>query len=121
MKNLPIIEISTSSILIIILLLFLTPSELLMPQGVEMMLILLLILVFLVFSSVVWKEQAADERENMHRLNAGRVSFLVGSLVILIGVVVQAFSHDIDQWLVIALIAMVLSKIISRLISQIRN
>ncbi len=92
-----------------------------MPKDIDMMLVLGLIVSFLVFSATIWKEHAADERENLHRLNAGRISFLVGSVVLVMGIASQAMSHNIDPWLVYALIAMVGSKLASRIFSQWKN
>jgi hypothetical protein len=112
----------TLSAIILIAILFLTTSSemLLMPKNTDMMLVLGLIVSFLVFAAV-WKETAADERENLHRLNAGRASFLIGSVVLVIGIAIQALDHNVDPWLVYALIAMVASKLASRIISQWRN
>lgn len=111
-----------SALALLIILIFVSNTEkLLMPEDFDMMLVLGLIISFLIFAATIWKERAADERENMHRLNAGRISFLVGSVVLVIGITIQAMNHNIDPWLVYALIAMVASKLTSRLLSQWRN
>lgn len=111
-----------SAVVLIVVLFLVTNSEaLLMPKTSDMMLLLALIVSFLAFSATIWKERAADERENLHRLNAGRISFLVGSLILVLGILSQAAGHNIDPWLVYALIAMVGSKLLSRIFSEWRN
>jgi hypothetical protein len=114
-------EIVTSVILVIILSLFLRPTSLLMPKTAEMMLPIFLIVGFLVFATLFWKERSADERENLHRLNAGRLSFLVGSTILTLGILVQSTRHDVDPWLIYTLVFMILAKVASRIYSQMRN
>jgi hypothetical protein len=114
-------ELITSLILIFILGLFLKPSKLLMPMSSEVMLALFLVVAFLLFAAVFWKEGSGDERENLHKLNAGRISYLVGAAVLVVAIISQSMMHDVDPWLVYTLISMVLAKIGSRVYSQIMN
>lgn len=114
-------EITIAVLMILILLSFIRPTMLLMPSNLEMMLGLFLIILFLVFFSLVWKEKYADERENFHRLHAGRVSFMVGTSVLVIGIAFQSLSHDVDPWLVYTLILMILAKVGARVYSQLRH
>lgn len=121
MTKLPLAE-TVSALVLTVLLFFVKNSEwLLMPKNSDMMLVLAVVVSFLVFSATIWKEKASDERENFHRLNAGRISFLVGSVVLVLGIAFQAMSHNVDPWLIYALIAMVASKLISRIFSEWRN
>ena len=113
-------EIIISILLILLLGLLLNPSMFFMPESFDMMLLVGIVVVFLTFSLVLWKERALDERENLHRLNAGRLSFFAGSLVLIIGVILQALRHEIDPWLIYGLIAMIVGKIASRIYSQIK-
>ena len=114
-------EIITSLTLIAILILFIRPAKYLMPSTFTMMLPLLLMLAFLVFTSLFWKEKAKDERESDHIIKAGRVSFLVGTLLLTMGVIIQSFNHSVDPWLVYSLVGMVLAKIASRVYNEIKN
>lgn len=82
-----------------------------MPGSLEMMVLLGLILVFAIFTSFLWREKAQDERENLHRLIAGRLAFLAGSAILVLGIVIQGFRHQNDQWLILALAGMVLAKV----------
>lgn len=114
-------EIITTIVLLIVLFLFLRPSGLLMPDSAQLMLTLFFLIFYMIFASLFWKERSKDERENFHRLNAGRLSFLIGSGVLAIGIFSQSLRHDIDPWLVYSLIAMLITKAVSRIYSQIKN
>ncbi len=115
-----IIEYLSATAIITIAIIFLNPTHLTMPSSVVSMLTLGLILAFLAFSALIFREHTSDERESLHRLVSGRISYLVGVGTLIIGIIVQASLHEIDPWLVIALCAMVLSKLVSRIYSQSR-
>lgn len=114
------IELLSSIIILVITIIFLNPTHLTMPESVVSMLTLGLILSFLIFSALILREHTTDERESMHRLVSGRISYLSGVGILIVGIVVQATMHEIDKWLVISLCVMVLSKILSRIYSQYR-
>lgn len=115
-------ELIISLVLLILLGLFLSPSSMaLMPTTMGSMLIIIFILAFIVFANMVWKEKANDEREELHKLNAGRISFLVGTTILVIGVIIQTLNHNIDPWLFATLAGMVLAKATSRVYSQIKQ
>lgn len=113
-------ETLSSAVIIAIALLFLNPGKLTMPESVNSMLVVVIILAFILFAAFILKEKPQDEREEMHILTAGRISFLVGVGVLVLGVVVQATMHKIDAWLIFSLCSMVLSKILSRIYSHYR-
>lgn len=114
-------EITTTIILLTILFLFLRPSRLFMPDSLELMLTLFFLIFYMIFASLFWKERSKDERENLHMLNAGRLSFLIGSSVLAVGIFSQSLMHEVDPWLVYTLIAMLLTKTVSRIYSQLKN
>ena len=112
---------SLSAITILgITILFLNPTSLTMPSNVQSMLIISLILAFLTFGAFIFREQSGDERDSMHRLISGRISYLVGVGTLIIGIIVQTSMHQIDKWLVITVCAMVLSKLLARIYSQLK-
>lgn len=57
------------------------------------------------------RERAGDERENAHRMFAGRVAFFAGSAILLLGIILQTLAHSLDPWLVAALAGMVAGKV----------
>lgn len=114
-------EIIITLLLVVILGALLLPTKLLMPMSMDTMLILGLILFFFIFIAFFWKEKAADEREQIHQMNAGRTSFFIGTGLLLVGIVLQSFRHNIDPWLIYALIGMLVGKLVSRIYSDIRH
>ena len=113
-----LIELSVSAGLVILLLTLLNPLKLLMPNSVNTMIILSLAILYLIFSSFIWKEKAKDEREQLHKNISGRFAYLLGTAVLILGVINQGLQHLIDPWLVYALSAMILGKIIGLTYSQ---
>lgn len=113
-----IIETISAVTILGIAILFLNPGHLTMPDTIVSMLIVALIISFLTFAAYLFREKSSDEREAVHILTAGRISYLVGVGTLIIGVILQALKHDIDPWIVIALCAMVFSKLLSRIYSN---
>ena|SRR3989344_2198095 len=113
-----ITETLTAVIIFIIAIIFLNPGHLAMPDTVNSLLILGFIVAFLIFAAFVLKEKSSDEREELHILKAGRISYLTGIGILVSGIIYQATKHEVDPWLVIAICVMVLSKILSRIYSR---
>jgi len=113
-----IIETISAIAILGIAILFLNPGHLTMPDTMQSMLIIGFIISFLTFSAYLFREKSSDERDSMHILTAGRISYLVGVGTLIVGIILQALSHDIDPWLVIALCTMVFSKLLSRIYSH---
>lgn len=118
MKNDIIHEIVVGAGLVVLLMLIGNPFNILMPSPVTMMLLGGIAVLSLLFISFVWKETAQDERENLHRLLAGRTAFLAGAGILLLGITMQTLQHRLDPWLVVALGAMVLTKLVTRWYSR---
>ena len=95
--------------------LFLSPIG--MSEGVIMMLLVLLIIAFGAVALFMWRETSQDEREALHRMFAGRIAFIAGAAVLMVGVIVQEMRHALDPWLLLSLGAMVGGKILARFYS----
>lgn len=78
----------------------------------DMMLAVSAIVLFAFFAIFIWREKDGDERENLHRALAGRFAYLTGAGVLVLGIVIQLLRHQLDYWLVWALLIMVLAKIV---------
>lgn len=89
-----------------------------MPKTADAMFIVGIVVAFLAFSAFIFKEKSLDERESSHILKASRISYLVGVGVLTFALIIQTLMHSIDIWIVYALTAMVLSKLISRVYSH---
>lgn len=101
-----------------IAILFLNPGHLTMPDNLQSMFIVGLMVSFLIFAAYLLREKSSDERETMHILTAGRISYLVGVGTLILGIILKALKHEIQPWLVITLCAMIFSKLLSRIYSH---
>jgi sugar phosphate permease len=118
MKNNYIVETTVAVILVILLLFIINPFHFWMPNTLHMMVLGATIVAFGIFSAFILKEKVHDEREGAHRMLAGRVAFLSGSSVLILGIIVQEFSHNVDLWLPICLVMMIIAKILARVYSE---
>lgn len=114
-------EITTAVILIILLLVLINPFGIWMPSNMEMLLIAGLVVLFGIFSGLVWRERGGDERDNWHRMRADRFGYLAGALVLVVGILIESLQHMLSPWLVLALGAMILVRIISFIYSQAKH
>jgi len=90
---------------------FLDPFMVLMTESMVYGLLVLLFICFIAYASLLWRETANDEREIMLRAFAGRVAYITGSAVLVLGIIYQAhFIHHVDPFLVIALVSMTIAK-----------
>ncbi len=117
MKN-NLIEAIVTLGLIAIAILLLNPFHFWMPDMLVMLMLALALVIFGIFASFILREKVFDERDSLHRTLAGRNAFLAGSTILMLGIVVQGYAHSVDPWLVVALIAMIIAKIITRLWSD---
>ena len=115
-------EIFLSIALVIFAIVLFNPSDIFMPNMFQMGALALLVVFVGLFTGLVVHESTSDEREQFHRDQAGRIGYTGGLIVVLIGIVVQSLKHvPVDGWLLLALVAMVLFKIIARGYSRHNN
>ncbi len=117
MKN-NIKETIVTTCLIALAILLLNPFNFWMPDMMVMAMLAVTLVIFGIFASFILREKSYDEREDKHRTLAGRNAFLVGSGILMVGIVVQGYSHSVDPWLVVTLILMILVKIGTRMWSD---
>jgi amino acid transporter len=100
-------------IAVLVALIFLiNPFNILMTSAFTLTLIMVLAATVIGFAVFVWREQPRDEREALYSLKAGHISYFIGGGVLVTAIIVQAIQHDLDQWLAVALGAMVLTKLL---------
>lgn len=92
-----------------------------MPETIPTMVVLGLIILIGVTVSFILKERGEDEREITHSLFSGKVAFLSGTSVLLVGIIKEITTRNVDFWLVAAFITMVLAKILALIYSHYRN
>lgn len=113
MKNNYLKEIIVSLVLVAIAILLVNPFMFWMPTSFAMATVAVFAVIFFAFVGLVFREASGDEREDLHKLMAGRIAYLTGSGILVIAIIVQSFAHAIDPWLVAALTAMILAKVIA--------
>lgn len=105
-------EFILSLAIIILSLLLLNPLHLWMPSGSDMGIVVALLISFATFAIFIFREKPSDERELAHRNTSGRVAFLAGAGVLVVGIALEGLQHSVDPWLVYSLVAMVIGKAI---------
>ncbi len=112
------IEKIVTILLLIVTVLLLNPFDFWMPDMMVIGMLIFILVLFGIFASFVLRESRQDERDEAHRSLAGRNAFLAGSGVLILAIVFQGYSHNVDPWVVFALSVMVTVKIITRLWSD---
>ena len=118
MKNNLKVEILISFVLVLLAILLLNPFHFWMPNMMHMVMLAFILVIFALFAIFVLREKVQDERDSVHRMLSGRVAFLTGSALLTIGIVAQSLEDAVDVWLVVVLVAMVLSKLVTRIYSD---
>ena len=104
--------------IIVIAILLLNPFHFWMPDMMVMCMLAASLVLFGIYASYILREKSVDERDDLHKSLAGRNAYLTGSGILMLGIVIQGYTHAVDPWLVIALIGMVIVKIITRMWSD---
>jgi ABC-type nitrate/sulfonate/bicarbonate transport system permease component len=86
-----------------------------MKSMLEMVLPTLVAVTALVTLAFGLAEGRGDERAALHRYMASRAAFLLGLGVLAVGTLWQTYTHTLDYWLLGALIAATLGKIVGLL------
>lgn len=120
MKN-NLLHIFLAIALVVVLVLLTDPFMYWMPPMAAMGALLCAAVLLLVWAGFVMYEGAADEREAMHRMNAGRVAYLSGVAVLTIGLIAEGLAHHSDPWIGGTLAVMVISKLVARLYFESRG
>ncbi|MEO5646671.1 MAG: hypothetical protein ABIO57_00355 [Candidatus Paceibacterota bacterium] len=115
MKNNSLIkEITVATALIIVLFILLNPFAWWMPDMMLAGLLAIALVVFGLFAIFIIKEKVIDEREEQHKVIAGRAAFIAGTAILTIAIVWQSLSHHVDPWLYLTFVVMVIAKLGTR-------
>lgn len=122
MKKSFIAELIISLTLILLLMTFVSKEDILMPMSPAMIMFILISVLFVVFSALLFREEERDEREALHKLKAARFSYLVGIVLLIGSILVQTFhTENIDPFIIVTLIGMVVAKILARIYNQLNH
>ena len=115
MKN-NTLHILVAVVLVVLLVLLTDPFMLWMPPMAAMTVLAAVAVLLCVWAGFIMREGAADEREALHRVRAGRAAYLTAVGVLTTGLIWQGFAlHHIDPWIALALGSIVLVKLASSL------
>jgi hypothetical protein len=116
-----VIQTAIALILALLVVLILNPYDFWMPTMTHMALLGGAIVAFGLYAVFILREESHDEREEMHRMHAGRAAYLVGAGILTLGILYQSYTDTLDVWLVLSLVAMILGKIATRFYSDRRG
>jgi len=106
-------EVIISISLIVIALLLTDPGNLFMPTSIQMTLLGFFAVIYILLASLVYKEKPKDEREAQILNQSSRLAFIGVTSFLLIGIIIQSLQHNLDSWLVWALVLIVAIKNLS--------
>ena len=99
--------------LAVISLLAVAPDSLkFMPTNLEVALIAAVLVLLAAFLAFYWREDPSDEREAYNQALASRMAYVIGSIVLITGFIVQVVRHDMDATIPLALFTMLATKLL---------
>jgi len=113
-NNFLIKETLVTIVLLTVLAILLNPFHWWMASMLLMTLLIIALVAFGLFALFIMQEKSVDEREQQHRVLAGRMAFIAGTLTLTLGILFQSIHHHVDPWLFITFIVMVVAKLASR-------
>lgn len=113
LRNNQVLEWIVGIAILFALAILINPFHLWMPNSLELTIAMILAVLVIGFSVFIWRERPRDEREAQHAASTGWVSYLAGGAVLLIAVLSQSLAHTLDWWVLVALGAMVVTKLIA--------
>jgi hypothetical protein len=121
MKNLSIVKESLAGLLMLVLLfLFLNPLAWPISTDLFNMFAVALLVVFFLFAFLICHRKSNDERDEYVLLLGERFGFITGCSILLIALIIQARAGELDDWLVLTFIIMVIAKIIGMIYAKLR-
>ncbi len=94
------------------------PFHWFMPDNVQMIILCLLVAGLFLWIGLLFREHARDERESFHLYRASRAGFVVGVVAFSVLIVIQDLQHRLDPLLLVALAAMIITKLMVLIISR---
>lgn len=98
--------------IIVALVLLINPFGFIMTDAYILTALMLLGLAVIAFGAFVWREHYRDEREERNAMKTGRLSYFAGGGVLVLAIILQTINHTLDYWLIAALAAMVVTKLV---------
>lgn len=98
------------------------PFMVLMSQMQLYVVLVLLTTLLIVWVGLILREESSDEREVSNRAFAARWGYVSGIVILTFGLLYEGlYLHEINWWILFALIAKILSKFIARIYIESTN
>ena len=121
MKNNIFGETIISLVLIGLLLFYLPSLEPMMPPPMHTVMIPLVVILFIFLTAFFWRETPGDERQELHKFIVSRFAYFAGLLTLTVGIIYQSLHSKVDNWLIITICIMLLTKLIGSLYTKIKK
>lgn len=92
---------------------FLVPFAAAMPAGLVLAILVLFAVVILVFMALTWRARPTNNSHQRH-IEAGHVAYLAAVFLLSLGIIVQVLRHELDWWLPVILITLIVVHVIYR-------
>lgn len=118
MEKPPIKEFILSIALIVLLIVLLNPFNFLMSDAVLMLTVALFVIAVGLIAGLALNERPRDERENVLVHTSARVGYISGIVILSLAIIIESLQHDLDFWLPLVFVIMILSKLIGRIYQE---
>jgi predicted MFS family arabinose efflux permease len=110
-----IVEVLVTVFFLVVTLICLFHNYMFMSNAAHVLLMVFQAGLFAMFALLTIKQKAADERDKIHMMIAGQSSYIVGIGALVTAICYQAFTEQIDPWLIGILAVMLLTKVVVRI------
>ena len=115
MNKSTLLEVALVTVLVLLLGSLIDPLHIGMGGMAYMSTVGIITAIYFIVVFFIWGEKPHDEREYEHRYASSRAAYLAGSSVLILGIVLQSFTHGINPWLPSTLAAMFVAKLVTRI------
>lgn len=114
-------ELALSVLLLVSLAALFDPFDILMLTMTQIFALCIVILIFSSYVIFLFREKTLDEREEQHRFLASRMAFFFGATALVLGITIEKLNHHSVQWLILALAAMVIGKLVGHVYASMKR
>lgn len=104
-------ELITTAITTVLVFALFNPFNFWMPMATHLLMVATLLVSFLGLSFMLLTQLHEDEREKKLRLFSYQTGYIAGMAILVMGIIYQSFSHQVDGWMVFSLVVMIATKL----------
>ena len=106
-------EVILLSLLSVLSIFLLNPFNIIMKLMIASGVVTLLVILYVIKFVIIWKEKSQDERDIQHRFYSSWISYVVTSVLLFSGIVIESLQGSIDTWLIISITGLFITKLTS--------